>query len=81
MGLKDKRTKWTRQSLIQVNEEMVLGFQEIELGQVWSSLMSTRRTVSPRTKWRKYTDIRWKNTISSPGGMLNPCRTWPSTPK
>jgi hypothetical protein len=38
MGLKEGRKKWNRQSLVLVNEELVLGFREVELGEVWGKL-------------------------------------------
>jgi hypothetical protein len=35
MGLIGKSTKWTAKSLGSVNDEMVLGFTQNELEQVW----------------------------------------------
>jgi Ca2+-binding EF-hand superfamily protein len=35
MGVREGRKKWNRQSLALVSEEMVLGFREAELGEIW----------------------------------------------
>ena len=35
MGLREGRKKWNRQSLTLVNEELILGFREGSLSEVW----------------------------------------------